>query len=67
MVDLIGIEPMTSSMPFRRVSEHGWRASDRLRHRTAATMRGLRGFVAFCVCLSDTLRDGETAVGMGGL
>jgi hypothetical protein len=66
-VDLIGIEPMTSSMPFRRVSKHQSRAGDTTRHSKAVFMLVIRTFAAFRVCLSDTARDDPTRIGIGGL
>jgi hypothetical protein len=61
-VDLVGIEPTTSSMPFQRMNEHGQISSDMKRHRKAAFMRVSRTFAAF-VCdratLPETARHGQ--------
>jgi hypothetical protein len=64
---LIGIEPMTSSMPFPRPNEQGQIDSDTKRHREAVFMRVSGLFAAFCVYLSDTTGDGPTRAGMRGL
>ena len=48
-MDLIGIEPMTSSMPFPRVNEYRQTHRNTKRHREAVFMRGLGMFAAFCV------------------
>jgi len=66
-VDLVGIEPTTSSMPFQRTNEHGQISSDTNRHREAVFMRVSRRFAASCLYPNDTARNGPTRAGMAGL
>ena len=67
LVDLTGIEPVTSSMPFPRANEYGQTHGNTKRHRKAVFMRVSGMFTAFCVCLSDTASNGPTPAGMAGL
>lgn len=54
MVDLVGIESTTSSMPFPRANEYSTRSNDTERYKETAILRLLCGFAAFQISLSDT-------------
>ena len=66
-MDLIGIEPMTSSMPFRRANQSQQTHKITERQREVAFMRGFRTFAASLLYLSNTERDGQSPVGMARL
>jgi hypothetical protein len=66
LVDLIGIEPMTSSMPFHRVEYIELIPRNTTRHRIAAFMRPAwdsRAFICCRVTWRETVRHGQGSVG----
>jgi hypothetical protein len=65
-VDLIGIEPMTSSMPFREAECYRATHNVVAQYGKAVFMRVCRTFAAFRMCLSDTARHNPARVGMAG-
>ena len=67
MVDLVGIEPTTSSMPFPSTNCTVKTASESKRQRWAVFMRFSRLSAAVYLYASDTLRTHPTPAGMGGL
>jgi len=67
MVDLVGFEPTTSSMPFPSTECGGPSGNGSERHRRTVFMRVPRMFPALHVCLSDMTSQHTIRIGISGL